>query len=74
MTRDEVCTCGQYSQCPTCGKSRSNYAELMKEHELMKETLHLIAHYPAVSGPEAFRAACDHLAGIAQIALEEVTP
>lgn len=72
MTRDEVCTCAQYSQCCVCNKSRSNYAELMKENERMKATLHLIAHYPAASGSEAFRAACDHLAGIAQIALEEV--
>lgn len=68
MTRDEVCTCAQYNQCCVCNKSRSNYAELMAEHELMKETLHLIAH----SGSEAFRAACDQLAGIAQRALEEV--
>lgn len=67
MTREDICTCGQYSQCPTCGKSRSNYAELMKENERMRETLHVIAHYPAPRwSPEAF------FAGIAQIALEEV--
>jgi hypothetical protein len=39
MTREDICTCGQYSQCPTCGKSRSNYAELMKENERMREAL-----------------------------------
>ena len=73
MTREDICTCGQYSQCPTCGKSRSNYAELMKENERMKAALHLIAHYPAARwSSDAFRAACDHLAGIAQMALTEV--
>ena len=73
MTRDEVCTCAQYSQCPVCNKSRSNYAELMKENERMKAALHLIAHYPAARwSSEAFRAARDHLAGIAQMALKEV--
>ena len=42
---------------------------LMKENERMKETLQVIAHYPAPRwSPEAF------FAGIAQIALEDVTP
>jgi len=75
MTRDEVCTCAQYSQCCVCNKSRSNYAELMAENERMKAALHLIAHYPAARwSSQAFRAARDHLAGIAQITLREVTP
>jgi hypothetical protein len=73
VIRDEVCTCAQYSQCPVCNKSRSNYAALMAENERMKAALHLIAHYPAARcSSEAFRAACDHLAGIAQGALTEV--
>jgi len=42
MTRDEVCTCAQYSQCTVCNKSRSNYEELMAENEQMRETLHLV--------------------------------
>jgi len=75
MTREDICTCGQYSQCPTCGKSRADYAELMAQHERMKAALHLIAHYPAARwSSQAFRAARDHLAGIAQITLREVTP
>lgn len=74
MTRDDVCTCAQYSQCPVCNKSRSNYAELMAENERLRDTLHLIAHYPSANGSEAFRAACDQLAGIARITLQEVTP
>ena len=36
MTRDEVCTCAQYSQCTVCNKSRSNYAELMEENERLR--------------------------------------
>ena len=36
MTRDDVCTCAQYSQCPVCNKSRSNYNELMLEHDELK--------------------------------------
>ena len=39
MTRDDVCTCAQYSQCPVCNKSRSNYAELMAENERLQEEL-----------------------------------
>jgi queuine/archaeosine tRNA-ribosyltransferase len=58
VTRDEVCTCAQYSQCPVCNKSRSNYAELMKENERLRSALE----------------ACDHLARILQMALKEVTP
>ena len=58
MTRDEVCTCAQYSQCPVCNKSRSNYAELMAENERLRLALE----------------ACDHLAGILQMALKEEKP
>ena len=36
MTREDICTCGQYSQCPTCGKSRADYAELMLEYEALQ--------------------------------------
>lgn len=39
MTRDEICTCAQYSQCPVCNKSRSNYAVLMDENELLVSVL-----------------------------------
>ena len=39
MTREDICTCAQYSQCTVCNKSRSNYAELMKENERMREAL-----------------------------------
>lgn len=39
MTRDDVCTCGQYSQCPVCNKSRGDYNTLMMEHELLVGTL-----------------------------------
>jgi len=73
MTREDICTCAQYSQCCVCNKSRSNYAELMAENERMRNTLQVIAHYPAARwSSEPFRAACDHLAGIARTTLEEV--
>ena len=81
MTRDDVCTCAQYSQCPVCNKSRSNYAELMAENDELKaenkrlrEALHVITKYPTKGGSAGFVAACEQLADIARIALEEVTP
>jgi hypothetical protein len=58
VIRDEVCTCAQYSQCPVCNKSRSNYAALMAENERLRWALE----------------ACDHLAGILQMALKEEKP
>jgi len=44
MTRDDVCTCGQYSQCPVCNKSRSNYAMLMAENEALTAYVRAMRH------------------------------
>ncbi len=44
MTRDDVCTCGQYGQCPTCGKSRADYEALMREHEALTAYVRAMRH------------------------------
>lgn len=41
MTREDICTCAQYSQCPVCNKSRGDYNELMREHEALVAVLRL---------------------------------
>ena len=44
MTRDDVCTCGHFSQCPVCNKSRGDYAELMREHEALTAYVRAMRH------------------------------
>ena len=67
MSNTDICTCDYFPHCQdvicmTCGKSQKHAGEvlrqLMAENERLRSALE----------------ACDHLAGVLQMALKEVTP